>query len=88
MTDTPVAWLRDLDGTGSYHACAEGDPGSFPVYGEPQTADLLEALTWIDEIASANHDDDEKLRSQGARTLRRISDRARAAILKAARGVT
>jgi hypothetical protein len=28
----PVAWLRSLDGTDSYHPCAEGDPGSFPVY--------------------------------------------------------
>lgn len=27
-----VAWLRDMDGTGSLHPCAAGDPGSFPVY--------------------------------------------------------
>jgi hypothetical protein len=29
----PVAYLRDLDGTGSMHVCAKGDPGAIPVYG-------------------------------------------------------
>jgi hypothetical protein len=24
--------MRDLDGTGSLHVCAEGDPGAIPVY--------------------------------------------------------
>ena len=28
----PIAWMRDLDGTGSFHVCAKGDPRSFPVY--------------------------------------------------------
>jgi hypothetical protein len=28
----PVAYLRDLDGTGSFHVCAKGDPGCFPVF--------------------------------------------------------
>lgn len=28
----PVAWMRDLDGTGSLHPASQGDPGSFPVY--------------------------------------------------------
>jgi hypothetical protein len=28
----PVAFMRDVDGTGSLHACAEGDPGAFPVF--------------------------------------------------------
>lgn len=28
----PVAFMRDADGTGSLHACAEGDPGAFPVF--------------------------------------------------------
>ena len=27
-----VAYLLDVDGTGSLHACASGDPGAFPVY--------------------------------------------------------
>lgn len=31
-TREPVAWLRSLDGTDSYHPCAKGDPGCFPVY--------------------------------------------------------
>jgi hypothetical protein len=28
----PIAWLRSLDGTDSFHPCAEGDHGCFPVY--------------------------------------------------------
>jgi transcriptional regulator with XRE-family HTH domain len=28
----PVAYLRDLDGTGSLHVCAKGDPGARPVF--------------------------------------------------------
>lgn len=28
----PVAYMRDLDGSGSYHVCSKGDPGAFPVY--------------------------------------------------------
>lgn len=28
----PIAWLRDIDGTGSLHTCAEGDLGAIPVY--------------------------------------------------------
>lgn len=28
----PVAYLRDLDGTGSLHVCAKSDPGAIPVY--------------------------------------------------------
>jgi hypothetical protein len=28
----PVAYLRDLDGTGSLHVCAKGDPDAIPVY--------------------------------------------------------
>jgi len=27
----PVAWLRDVDGTGSLHPAAKDDPGAFPV---------------------------------------------------------
>jgi len=30
----PIAFLREIDG--SYHACINGNPGSFPVYGEPK----------------------------------------------------
>lgn len=26
----PEVWLRDLDGTGSMHVCAAGDPGAVP----------------------------------------------------------
>jgi hypothetical protein len=32
--EEPVAWLRDLDGTGSMHVCAKGDPGAIPVFSE------------------------------------------------------
>ena len=28
----PSGWVRDLDGTGSLHVCAEGDPGAMPFY--------------------------------------------------------
>jgi hypothetical protein len=30
----PIAYLRDLDGTGSLHVCAWSDPGAIPVYSE------------------------------------------------------
>jgi hypothetical protein len=30
----PVAYLRDLDGTGSLHVCAKGDPGATAVFAE------------------------------------------------------
>lgn len=43
----PVAWLRDVDGTGSLHPAAEGDPGAFPVFGarpvDPATVHHLKA---------------------------------------------
>lgn len=34
MTDTAqeIAWVRDVDGTGSLHVCTEGDPGAIAVY--------------------------------------------------------
>lgn len=32
VADDPVAYLRDLDGTGSLHPCGKNDPGAFPVY--------------------------------------------------------
>jgi len=45
MTDTAIAWLRDLDGTGSLHVCAKDDPGAFPIYGAEDTkADLVKRL--------------------------------------------
>jgi hypothetical protein len=28
----PVAFMRDVDGTGSLHPCAQGDAGAFPVF--------------------------------------------------------
>lgn len=31
----PVAWLRDIDGTGSLHPASKGDPHAFPVYASP-----------------------------------------------------
>lgn len=29
---SPTGYVRDLDGTGSLHACSEGDPGAIPFY--------------------------------------------------------
>lgn len=37
----PVAWLRDLDGTGSLHPAAHGDPGAFPVYSRPSPVGVV-----------------------------------------------
>lgn len=28
----PALYARDLDGTGSLHVCAKGDPGAIPLY--------------------------------------------------------
>lgn len=45
MTDLgPIAWLRDLDGTGSLHACAEGDPGAIAVAPWSKVQELQRAL--------------------------------------------
>lgn len=41
---------------------------------------LVSALEWIETIADDNYEQDDRLRSQGARTLKRISDKARAAM--------
>lgn len=40
----PIAYLRDVDGTGSLHPCAEGDPGAFPVFGK-RPADTASGFT-------------------------------------------
>lgn len=44
-----------------------------------ENAKLREALRWIADIADKQYEQDEKLRADGARTLKRLSDRARAA---------
>lgn len=38
----PVAWSVDLDGTGSLHMCAKGDPGAVELY-DSTTVSALEA---------------------------------------------
>ena len=45
--------------------------------------ELLEALIWITDIANKNFEQDTALRSRGARTLKRIAEKAGAAIAKA-----
>ncbi|WP_421930064.1 hypothetical protein [Nitratireductor rhodophyticola] len=40
----PIAWLRDLDGTGSLHVCAKGDPDAIAVYTSPVPALTAEAV--------------------------------------------
>lgn len=68
--EEPVAWLRDLDGTGSLHPASEGDPGAFAVYRVAPSAPAGEverlrgALQYI-------------AKSSGERTVR---DMARAAL--------
>lgn len=42
MSD-PIAYLRDLDGTGSLHACSKEDLGAMPVYGDFSHVDKSEA---------------------------------------------
>jgi hypothetical protein len=31
----PTCYVRDVDGTGSLHACASSEPGAFPVWRLP-----------------------------------------------------
>lgn len=38
--------------------------------------EMAETLRWIRGVADKEHDRDRKLRARGARTLRRISDKA------------
>ena len=45
--------------------------------------ELREALTWIRQIADSNLEQDEKLRAQGARTLKRIADHCDEALNRA-----
>ena len=45
--------------------------------------ELLEALEWITDIADKNFEQDTALRSRGARTLKRIAEKAGAAIANA-----
>lgn len=45
--------------------------------------DLYEALDWIRTIADANLEQDDKLRSNGARTLKRIADKCDEALARA-----
>lgn len=42
--------------------------------------ELRAALEWIAEIADKEYERDHKLRADGARTLKRISDKARVAL--------
>jgi hypothetical protein len=42
--DEPIAYLRDIDGTGSLHACGKEDPGAMPVYGTPRTTSYFDRL--------------------------------------------
>lgn len=55
----PVAWLRDIDGTGSLHPCAENDPGAFPLYIRPTPAAPV-APNVIDGLRKAVEDIDDK----------------------------
>jgi hypothetical protein len=48
--------------------------------------ELVEALEWILDIADKNLEQDNKLKAQGARTLRRIGDKAEAALAKCKAG--
>lgn len=41
---------------------------------------LKEALVWIEHIANSNYEEDHTLRARGARTLKRIADRADTAL--------
>ena len=45
-------------------------------------ADMEDALQWIQTIADINYEKDTKLRTQGARTLMRISKRALSSLQK------
>lgn len=41
---TPLAYLRDLDGSGSFHVCAKGDPGAIAVVAVSETERLVDLL--------------------------------------------
>lgn len=45
--------------------------------------EMLADLQWIVKIANASYEGDDKLRADGARSLKRIAERARSAIAKA-----
>jgi hypothetical protein len=46
----PIAWLRDLDGTGSLHTCANGDPGAIPVYAAREIERLTARVAELQDI--------------------------------------
>ena len=47
---------------------------------ERERDELREALDWISKIALTNYEQDKELRANGARTLKRIGERADAAL--------
>lgn len=51
--EEPVAWLRDLDGSGSLHPASKGDPGAFAVYRTAPPAPAGEVERLRGEIAYA-----------------------------------
>lgn len=89
MTAEPIAWLIDLDGTGSLHAASREDTGAIPVYDAAALtalqADLAAAVAWAEKAEGALRDiDNEYDPSEGCSNAEAMVYIARAALPDAA----
>lgn len=67
----PVAWLRDLDGTGSLHACSEGDPGAIAVVPIEELYALQSRLAEVEGERDNQYDENvNRIAAEGAAVLR------------------
>jgi hypothetical protein len=92
----PDSLLKFLCGEADYHGIGFGEKGDnrgqywwrndlrkLRPYLQTNTAEIekvREALEFIEKVAYSQYENDEKLRNRGARTLRRIGDRAKEAL--------
>ena len=86
MSDTPRTDKVESDVGMADDAPIKYVPSSFARQLEREAGVLREALQWIMKISDKNYEQDKDLRANGARTLIRISDRAKEALSQTAAG--
>lgn len=75
-----IAFVREIEQSGTLDPQTIASWLAYTRELEARCKRLTEALEWIRTIADANFGQDEKLRAQGARTLKRIAGRCDAAL--------
>jgi hypothetical protein len=73
--------MRDLDGTGSLHVCAEGDPGAIPVYAALEQDVVTKVRTALEAtLAFAEALEKQSSQGTGGRRGGHIFTKARSAL--------